>query len=218
MPATQLGEANLFLRSETLANAAWSNTRCSLVDASADVLCPTGEARASKWVEDNTAGATHFFLPNASPASVRDGTYLQSSFYVSSAIGTLASVRRVYIQWNDGLGTSFALFNPRTGLVDQQGSASRCRNEMVLVNANWYRCQSTTFNIPAGQEAATSQLLFELDGGANAAAITNVYNGNAASGVYIWGMSLGLGSMNGPIDYAVTAGVGKFSSARGLVR
>lgn len=207
---------NLFVRSDAIANAAWTKARLTPTDATADLTAPDGTNTATKIVEDNTAGATHFWLNAASAVTVRGGECLQVAFWLRGG-GTLASTRRLLLLFNDGTGTSSAIFNPRTGLVDLVGSVNVSAFMLPAPNG-WFLCGIRLLTIQPGQETNSGQVFFELDGGANGAGISVVYNGDGASGVYLAGLRLAFSGPNaGPVEYIRTDALAAPNPARGAI-
>lgn len=218
MPAVALSRTNYQVRSQDLADPAWTKARCTATSNTADVVAPDGTNTASKIVEDNTAAQTHFWQA-ASPFVVRAGEAFGISWYLRGG-GAFGTTRRLYVQTNDGTGLRFGCFNPRTGLIDVVPSGNQGMVlEMLPAPNGWYRCSVVVSTIAAGQEATAAQFFWELDAGADAAAITNVYNGDNASGLYLWGIQAVLcGPTSGPPEYVATAGVQAIGNPRFLIR
>lgn len=200
--------ANAFLRSDALANAAWSKTNVSANDNDTDVLAPDGTTSGVSKLTETAVNAGHFFFPTASPLTVRAGQTLQVAFSLLGTGGTLTNRRRVLILVNDGTG-SYVEFNPRTGLIDSQLSIGGGTTSGLMIahpqNADWYRCYVFYRNCLAGQEVNCSQVVVELDNGANGTGISLAYLGDTNSGCYI--AELTCYYQNHPLQYIRTDGL-----------
>lgn len=216
MAAVLLSPTNFFLRSSALTNAAWNKGNSNAADATADVTAPDGTSTASKLTENGAAGVAHTLNQTAIPIlNVKDGVVLQWSFYVRGG-GTLPNTRRILCLFADSSGSSFVIVNPRTVLIDVVGS-SRVRGEIIAAANGWSRATVWLNSVIPGDEGSAANCVFELDNGANGAGASNVYNGDGASGVYLWGPTLATGQQ-GPVDYFVTGAAALSGSTRGLVR
>lgn len=181
-----------------------------------DVVAPDGTQTANRILE-TAANAAHFFEVLAyNPLSpIVAGETAQTSIWVRGG-GTLTATRRILTVWNDATG-SFILFNPRTGLVDGSGGTATLSGEMFASANGWTRLVCYYKNPPPGQETNAGIVIWELDNGADGAALSNVYAGTTTAGLYLWGPSIGYGTT--PIDYVPTgASAVAGNNPRGLVR
>ncbi len=200
--------ANLFLRSDALANAAWTKTELTVADSSVDVTAPDGTAVGVTKVTETTANSNHVLLPAASPGTVKAGQTLQVAFSVSAVLGTLSTLRRFIIFFNDGTALNRLIFNPRTGIIDETSSSGGATTSGVMFthpqNASWYRCCAFYKQVIAGQESNAAKVILETDNGANGAAISNSFAGSIDAGLYLAELTCYLG--NHPLTYVRTDG------------
>ena len=164
---------NLLTYSEQFNNVTWSKARSS-VTADA-IMAPDGTFTADKLVEDTTANITH---------------YINGSYYVSSTLPTGSIYVKAAERTSCGLaiirdnGSAFAYstFNVdlTTGTVlSGTGTISNAGN-------GWYRISATATS--SGANYALRLLI-------NQSGTTSTYNGDGASGLYIWGAQLEPGTV-----------------------
>ena len=175
VPALRLEGArtNGFSNSHNLGNVSvWTQTSCTV---SADaIIGPDGKTTADKVVEDGTAGATHQLQSVALP-SPSDDTDQTVSVYAKAGernwftIGIRSkpstTIRRVFFDLSTGVvGTEES---GNTGTIEDVGNG-------------WYRC-TVTRDISSGPENPRAFFgLADADGSSS-------YNGDGASGLYLWG-------------------------------
>ena len=164
-------DTNSFTYSEELDNAAWTKTRCSVTTNAA--TAPDNLVTGDKLVEDGTAGTTHLFSRNT-PALTND---TQQSF---SLLAKAAERTEILIQFAQKDGTNAnAWFDLAAGTA---GTVAGGAVGLIEKHADsWYRCMAT-YDSASGGTTPTVQVF--LGSGSE----TVSYNGDAASGVYIWGM------------------------------
>ena len=157
---------NIFTFTQEFDNAAWSKFRSS-ISANA-ITAPDGTLTADKLVEDGTAGATHFMQYNTV------GTV--GAVEVLSIHAKPAGRDWIYLQ----LGSSHsAYFNVSTGVVGTVTGAGAV-TAVTLDDEGFYRC-----SLKATRSG--SQINYVMTASADN---TISYNGDGASGVYIWGAQL----------------------------
>lgn len=168
---------NLSLRSQEFNNAAWSTVRAS-VSANA-IDAPDGTTTADKLVDDSTAGATHFILPAATMTITADATFTVSIF---AKAGERTQLR---LTGSDATETNFfgAFFNLSTGATGSTttGGTGALTTKTITAYANgWYRL-TVTGSVGSGVTAC--RLIVKMA----VPTETLPYNGDGASGLYLWG-------------------------------
>jgi hypothetical protein len=181
---------NLLLRSEEFDNASWVKSRSSISN-NVDVA-PRGSITADKLIEDTSVSLTHLVRADVTVAA---NTIYTVSVYVKSAERS-----RIRLDWSDAstsTDTVFGVFNLDTGVVITSGvggNASLTSTSIQSVGNGWYRCILTgKFNTTD----TDGRVLLYLDNGT-----TITYTGDGASGIYIWGAQLEVGSF--PTSYIPT--------------
>lgn len=196
-----LAPPNYFKRSNALANAYWQKIDATVTDnvAAGEMASPISSLAVSKIVEGNAVASAHAIraLGGGNDQPVQQGEAAQMVFYLRGG-GALGGTRRLLALFDDATG-SYAVFNPRTGLVDQtQANVSYTRMTAV---GSWYRCVLVVTNI---NSMSVCSSFFELDNGANGAGVSNNYNGDGVSGVYIAGLT----ATYGPLEVTETVQTG----------
>ncbi len=150
--------------SDEFDNAAWSKSG-STVSANA-TIAPDGTATADKIVEDSTAGSAH---------DVRRGTTGgagQKQAY--SVFAKPAGRNWIYLRLIGGGGIDASTyFNVSTGAVGSVGTNHTA--QIISLGDGWYRCQ-VIVNADVND--------FRI--GLTTADATATYNGDGASGVFMW--------------------------------
>lgn len=175
---------NLLLRSQEFDNASWTKTRSS-VTADA-VAAPDGTTTADKLVEDNTAGNSHTLLgvvsgnlTNTYTASV----YAKAGERTEIQLGLLNNAEAIGINQYFNLGTGAV-----GASVDAGSPTSRLTPTIEALGNGWYRC-SVGGVLNSGGGAENVKVCISL-----ASSGTTSYNGDNASGAYIWGAQLEAGA------------------------
>ncbi len=174
---------NLLPQSETFDASSWTKTRTrafgsgSVVNAIANPV--NGAVTADLLVEDNTAGNSHY---------VSGSQLLPSGVYTFSVYAKAAGRSWLYLFMNpDVRGAYFDLANGVVGSTT--GGASR---NIVSLGGGWYRCWITaTMTNPAYYNV----FMAEADN-------DYTYDGDNASGVYLFGAMLNEGVT--PLEYEKT--------------
>jgi hypothetical protein len=152
--------------SQEFDNADWTKTRSS-ISANA-TTAPDGTSTADKLIEDSTVGNTH---------------YVEIGFSWDNSVGTTSvyakAAERTWIVVRDTQsGACKAWFNLSNGTVGTT-QASIAATSITSVGNGWYRCSIT--HSTAGGFVGVAVELADADN-------SDAYNGDGASGVYIWGM------------------------------
>lgn len=164
---------NLLTQSQTFST--WGKTQSSATVNQA--TAPDGIAlSAIKLVEDNTAGANHFIV---------FGVTYTAAVYTLSIFAKASE--RSWIQINCGSTFGTAYFNLNNGAVGT--TAGGVTAQTTDYGNGWYRCQ-VVFTATAIGDA----VYILLSNGNNGSA----YSGDGASGLYLWGAQLELGTNASP--------------------
>jgi len=168
--------ANLALRSQEFDNGAWSTTRCSVSPNTA--TAPDGTLTADTLIEDNTNNFRQFYSTSAITLSAAAYTW---SIYVKPNGRTWFVINA----FNSTDGNKKTFFNlSGSGSV---GTSAAGNTATITALANgWYRCSVT--RTPGGAYSG----YFEIEHAS--ADNTSSYQGDGASGYYIWGAQLELGA------------------------
>lgn len=161
---------NATIYSEQLDNAAWVKTEATVTANAA--TAPNGTLTADKLVESVTAAVEHYVDYPVIPAWT-DSTTQSASIYVKAAGRTFISM----VSLNKAGVFVRTWFNLTTGAV---GTKNHPAASMTALTNGWYRCD---IQIDAGVGATVRRVVVEM----NTADNTLAYNGDGASGVYLWG-------------------------------
>jgi hypothetical protein len=168
---------NAALQSETFDNASWTKTRVTI---SANVAeAPDGTTSADKLVEDGTVANTHLMLQQY---AVTSGTYYTYSIYAKAAERT--HVRLNFGGDNGAFSDAGAVFDLSDGSVFNQTAGIGAVIEDI--GDGLYRCSATALALAT----VTGVLRTELHDGTSV-----IYDGDGASGIYVWGAQFQTGSM-----------------------
>ncbi len=176
---------NLATRSEEFDHADWTKTRCSI---SADaVVAPDGQTTADKLVEDGTAAATHFIT--RSFVGLADNTIYTTSVFLKAAERTWCAAAF----WDKAGGYTFRYFD-LANVVAGAGNVTDYGIEAVG-DSGWVRIWVSGDSSAGGGNV---RIDFNLADGTP----TTTYNGDGASGFYIWGAQVGAKAV--PTSYIKT--------------
>ncbi len=172
---------NLFLQSETFDNGSWAKTTSS-VTANA-TTAPDGTVTADKLVEDSS-NAPHYI--NQAPG----GTTANGQTVTISVFAKAAERSYLLIAPNAGTSTHLAYFNLSTGTIGTLGTAVLGYKISPALNG-FYRCSVT---VPYVTATPTMRLQVA------SADATPSYQGDGASGIYLWGANMTHGTNPGQYD------------------
>lgn len=159
---------NLCLQSQTFDNATWTKTRSS-ISANA-IAAPDGTTTADKLVEDSSSG-TH---PCEQAITIANTTAYTASVYLKAGERTWAR-----LLFFDGSASFIAYLNLATGAI---GTTSGALTSVVQTLAGgWYRISITA-------TSTNTSAIFRVDPAS--ADNTNSYQGDGASGIYLWNAQL----------------------------
>lgn len=175
----QYAPHNLLTYSEDLSNVIWAKTQASAtVNA---IAAPNGTVTADLLVE-NTASAQH---------EVRYSYTFTAATVYTLSVYAKASGRNLLV-YLDGYSGG-ANFDLSAGTVGANVGTAPSSAFITAVGNGWYRCSIT---VTWGTGSTSNIRLMTLSG------TTNSYTGDGASGVYLWGAQLSVGSIAG--DYTPT--------------
>jgi hypothetical protein len=158
---------NVLLYSEKFDNASWWNLQRSTVSANATVA-PDGTMTADKLIEDSTVSDSH---------AVNQGFTYAAGIYIRTVFAKAAE-RSWFWMAGEGFKAYFNVSSGTLGTVTGSGSPTAT---IAPVANGWYRC-TLSFTAPGGGNAAYVGLATGNGG--------DVYSGDGASGLYIWGSEL----------------------------
>ncbi len=174
----EASRTNLWLRSQEGSDAQWVKLR-SPVSANT-VAAPDGTTTADTLVEDGSAATTHLLRQDL---NVTSGTSYTATFWAKAAGRTQVSFQ---------FGSDNACFAFEAGLFTLSGagtaatlSGSPLATSIQAFPNGWYRCRVSA---TAAATALAGLRIFLADGG------TTSYNGDSASGVYLWGAQFEAGT------------------------
>ena len=168
---------NLCLRSQEFDNASWTKVTAS-VTANA-TTAPDGTATADLLTDDATAGVTHRTSRNFTFSAIQ---YMLSVYAKPNG--------RTWLGLRTPSGTISSFNLSGAGAV---GALNHTSSGIQALANGWYRCWIVW---TAG--AASSAFGFDLQSADN----TSTYNGDGASGIYLWGAQLEAASF--PSSYIPT--------------
>jgi hypothetical protein len=170
---------NLALRSEEFDNAYWTKSNSTIVQN--DEIAPDGTLTADKLVE-NTNLDQHFV------AKISLG--LSTNIYTCSVYLKAAERQQISLFIDAGLGRRTVFIDLLTGAI---GAASP---DIVVkvqnVGSGWFRCS-------IAQNRPSALLNFVITTAVNS---SNIFAGDSASGVYVWGAQIEAG--DSPTSYIPT--------------
>lgn len=191
---------NMILQSQTLDNASWTKTRATI--SANSTTAPDGTTTADTLIEDNTAGNTHLMTQAFTVSAADIGKKFCGSIYVKAAAGT----RRLSLSLSDNTtGDAGCLFDPATGTVVLGAlSAGSWTNIGYTVSpvagvTGWYRVTASGM---LGASTTSVLLRCLLDNYTSTS-----YNGDAASGLYLWGASVSRGTNPGMYQVTVASAI-----------
>ncbi len=174
---------NLLSFTEQFDNAYWQKGRGSIV-ANA-TTAPYGGNTADKLVEDATSGQHLVYIGPVDYTTMPDNQTRTLSFHLKAAERTWAKVE-VFNKNGNAFGISV---NLTTGVVGATFGAQLLSNSVTDAGNGWWRASVT-----GSTSSGTNNLWYELL--AETADNTDTYAGDGASGIYVWGAQLEVGSLS----------------------
>ncbi len=174
---------NLFEYSEDFSNSYWDKIGSSVTSG---FISPDGTANAFKLVE-STSNGTHKIQRSNFPINV---------LRTLTVFAKKGENERIFLSDSNKFArTVGVIFNLSSGILEYNQDASIYINPKIEKYPNdWYRC-SVSFNNNTGLSVPSF---------GNASFETNEYQGDGASGIYIYGAQLEVGSY--PTSYIPTNG------------
>ncbi len=164
---------NGYTKSIELDDGAWTKIRSSCGGAAIDAIeAPDGTATADKLVEDGTGADSHFFT-RVTPALSND---TQQSFGLFAKAAERSEIELVVFGKDAGVRSVW--FDLDAGTI---GTETNAVGLIEKYADGWYRCMIMADSSNGGSTPAIQVFLGE--GSENA-----TYDGDGASGVYIWGI------------------------------
>lgn len=171
---------NFCLRSEEFNNAAWEKYQTNITANT--TAAPDGTVTADSLIE-NTASADFHFTAQA--ISIVPNRIHTATVYAKAS--TRSVIRFGFLDSSLAIG-AFAHFNVSTGAISNQQAISGVTDAAYAIEATgagWYRC-SVTCRIDSS--STIGKIFVAL---INLSAPNNlVYDGDGASGIYLWGAQL----------------------------
>jgi hypothetical protein len=167
----------------------WTKTRTTA--AYNATTAPNGELTADKIIEDSTAANTHYARVSMGAAALTGracnmSCYLKAAGRSMALVGTVGAINPANI----------ATFDLVNGVVLSQG-ASVLASGIVDAGNGWWRCWLSYLAAPD----------YLMDVGLHNG-VSNSYNGDGTSGVYLWGIQVSRGTTLHPyMPSAVGGGV-----------
>jgi hypothetical protein len=169
------GRKNLFSRSEDFDDVYWTKLRVS-VPTPNTAISPSGSLNADKLVED-ASNNTHMVYRILNTGSLAAHTF--------SVFAKADGRNFVYLDCGDGFPlNSNAYFNLSNGTLGTIGANATAT--ITAFGNGWYRCSITA----TPTSTATNGFYIQI-ASANG---TRFYQGDGASGIFIWGVQLEAGS------------------------
>lgn len=186
----QYKNSNICLQSQTLDNASWTKTRCTVV--ADDANDPNAAATADKLVLDGTAGATHFIRQSIAFTAGKTYTF---SVYLKSDELTFAAIQLPL----DAFGTAQrASINLTTGATSSDSGAP-----VIAAVAAWDGGWRLSIRATATITATGSAQIYL------AAALDNIsFDGDSASGLHVWGAQVEVAYVASAYSVTTTAAAG----------
>ncbi len=185
---------NLLQRSAAFDNAAWLTNGRATITANA-ALAPDGTLSAELLTEDSTATQTHGIYTNVG-SGITAGQNYTYSVYAKNASGSRQLNLQIVNTGGAWAASPGAFFNISTGTVGNVTAGSS--SSITHVGNGWYRCVLTSPAATATVASVGAKQIYLASGN------TQVFSGDGASGLYIWGAQLEVGSF--PTSYIATAG------------
>jgi hypothetical protein len=185
--ASDRQNANLLVRSQELDNASWTKTR-SNTTANA-TTAPNASVTAEKLYDDATASATHYIFQNNVPSTVASEIY---TFSVYAKAGERDDLR-LLLQGGDavdGIRADFDLTAITATERSNIGNGIYHTSTITDVGNGWRRCAITGIYSTTPSVTTVDPICFLMS-----APNTITYNGDGASGLYLWGAHLRLGGL-----------------------
>ena len=173
--------ANLLTFSDQLDNAAWTKSNATVTANAA--TSPDGTVNADKLVENTATTVQH--------AAIRGATVTANTTYTASVYLKAAERPRARFTFSTNVFSSGITFNVNlsTGVIANAitiGTGTLSGTSSTYVGNGWWRVTLT--GIIDAATTSASVTVYPDNG------TTDAYTGDGASGIYVWGAQLELGS------------------------
>jgi hypothetical protein len=179
--------SNIILQSQVLGTT-WTTNRASI--SSNAVEAPDGSITAEKLTEDNTAGATHNIGQVVAASAVAYTFSIHAKAAERTRFLLFATTASKGYGFDLSAGTPLAV----------TGISAPTNWGMVPAGNGWYRCFVT---MTQGASSPTWSVYLVTN-------TTTSYNGDNASGLYLWGAQLETGNIMSPYIPTTTAAVTEY--------
>ena len=167
---------------EDFSNAAWVKGSNATISADA-TTAPNGTLTADKWIESSAAGVVRSIYHQYTIPST--GTYCLS-------VHALNNGRRYLTVYPQTSSTGYAIFDLVSGVVTATGGGQFVKATIKALAGGWYRC-----SVAITTNAQSMNTVMCMSNSSTTPAPS--YDGDGASGFYLWGAQLDVGS--DPVSY-----------------
>jgi len=170
------GRRNILIYSEDFSNAAWIKSRATIVPNA--TAAPDGTITATKLVEDSSVGLTHRVYQSVDKPTSSAITYT-ASIYAKAAERNFISVKLSDNTETDQVRVAVNLTTGELSAIGGSGFTAASATAEAFENG-WWRIRLTATSDSDSKIVLFAQIADTLSSYGS-------YNGDGASGIYIWG-------------------------------